>query len=245
MVQTQSAIKTQGTLVRTKRAFQEDVETVMGNDPIRAIIELVTNADDAYFSSQPSKRAQPIRIEVARRRSSPTEIRILDRAIGMDRNDLVQKLGHEGGMESGFQDGADVRGLLGRGAKDVVHFGPVSWTSTKHKATHRFSLLHENGRPTDKYEIEAVNSKSSNRSGTAVSLLVQPRFKIPQQRNLTEMLRRHYQLRPLLVDKTRRVTLGDGSEQTETLEYQYPTGKSLIEQQEFEIMKSKDIRDNI
>jgi hypothetical protein len=38
----------EGMTERTERAFRQDAELAMGADPIRAIVELVTNSDDAY-----------------------------------------------------------------------------------------------------------------------------------------------------------------------------------------------------
>ena len=117
-----------GKLKRKTRGFQQDVELAMGSDPVRAIVELVTNADDAYVAT-PRVRKGKIRIEVERHYKSEDILIIKDRAIGMSADELVEKLGEEGGRSSGFERGQDKRGLLGRGAKDVVHFGPVEWES--------------------------------------------------------------------------------------------------------------------
>ena len=40
--------KRQGRLIYTHRGFQQDAEEAMKGDVIRALIELITNADDAY-----------------------------------------------------------------------------------------------------------------------------------------------------------------------------------------------------
>ena len=37
-----------GKLVVTQRAISQDAEQAMRGDPVRALIELITNADDAY-----------------------------------------------------------------------------------------------------------------------------------------------------------------------------------------------------
>ena len=43
-------IKKSGDLQYTARAFKQDSEDAMKGDVVRALIELVTNADDAYNS---------------------------------------------------------------------------------------------------------------------------------------------------------------------------------------------------
>jgi len=40
----------EGTLVYTERAFEQDADQAMGADIVRALVELITNADDAYGS---------------------------------------------------------------------------------------------------------------------------------------------------------------------------------------------------
>ena len=111
----------------------------MGSDPIRAIIELVTNADDAYARDGYQGDAS-ILIRVQRRRERPHVIEILDRASGMSTEQVEQRLARAGGRNSGFEAGQDVRGLLGRGAKDVAHFGPVQWVTVRDELLTTFSL---------------------------------------------------------------------------------------------------------
>ena len=43
-------VKKSGDLQYTARAFKQDSEDAMKGDVIRALIELITNADDAYDS---------------------------------------------------------------------------------------------------------------------------------------------------------------------------------------------------
>src|SRR5688572_25511834 len=94
------------TIVRTTRGFQQDVELAMGSDPVRAIVELVTNSDDAYFNTPGVKRGK-IRIEVERHRGSESVIRVLDKARGMSHQEMKDKLATEGRRASGFELGED------------------------------------------------------------------------------------------------------------------------------------------
>ena len=41
-----------GKIVYTERAFEQDADLAMGNDIVRALVELITNADDAYGSNE-------------------------------------------------------------------------------------------------------------------------------------------------------------------------------------------------
>lgn len=187
----------------------------MGSDPMNAIVELVTNADDAYLAKG-SNRREKIRIEVERHRgSTPTKVVVKDRAAGMTLEELESRLGRMGERTSGFEKGAERRGLFGRGAKDIVHFGPARWESVKGKKRSYLELLYE-GRFTGKAKVGPMPQGLFDRSGTEATLWVQPRFQIPQHRKLLEKLRTHYALRPILIDaKGREVLLADLSQERE------------------------------
>lgn len=195
----------------TDRAMRQDAEQAMGSDPINAIIELVTNCDDAYLAMG-SGRREKIRIEVERHRRAPTEIVVKDRAGGMSVRELEQGLGTMGQRTSGFETGAERRGLFGRGAKDIVHFGPARWESAKGGTLSYLELLYD-GRFTGKAEVGVLGTASRSRRGTTAILRVQQRFSVPLHDTLLRKLRNHYALRPMLLDVDgREVTLADVSQ---------------------------------
>ncbi|MXZ60862.1 MAG: hypothetical protein F4228_02835 [Acidobacteria bacterium] len=197
----------------TARAKRQDAELAMGSDPMNAIVELVTNADDAYLAKKSHCR-EKIRIEVERHRGKPTKIVVKDRAGGMTVEELESRLGRMGGRTSGFETGAERRGLFGRGAKDIVHFGRARWESVKGKNRSYLELLYE-GRFTGQAEIGRMQGPHG-RPGTEATLWVQSRFQIPLHRKLLEKLRNHYALRPILLDvRQREVLLADLSQQRE------------------------------
>ena len=145
----------EGTLTRTRRGYGQDLQLAMGNDPLRAILELVTNADDAY-EGMPAGPRRKITIETERHRTSPHIIRVKDRGESMTQAEAVERLGQEGGRTSGFERGYKRRGLLGRGAKDVVHFGPVEWDLKTADGEHSvFRLLYAQG-PSQSWESVAL-----------------------------------------------------------------------------------------
>ncbi len=201
----------------------------MGSDPINAIVELVTNCDDAYLAMN-SGRREKIRIEVERHRRAPTTIVVKDRAGGMSAQELEHRLGKMGQRTSGFETGAERRGLFGRGAKDIVHFGPAQWESVKSGALSYFKLLYD-GRFTGKAEVGELGKAPRGRRGTTATLNVQPRFRVPRHETLLQKLRNHYALRPLLLDsKEREVTLVDRSQdRSDKIRFEAPQAVLLDE----------------
>ena len=217
-----------GKIERTSRGYEQDLELVMGNDPIRAILELVTNADDAYLSQSSSGRRK-ITIETERRRLAPDTIRVKDRAVSMTQAEAEEKLGKEGGRTSGFEHGYDRRGLLGRGAKDVVHFGPVEWElKTSGGEQSKFRLLYDQA-PLGEWESESIGKSDRKSQGTTVTIELQQRFTLPTHDNLVKYLTRHFGMRPILLDRqNRELRLIDrGQERNELLAYEPPKGTEL------------------
>ena len=213
-----------GELTATTRSYQQDAENAMGSDPIRAIVELVTNADDAYEEVAATRKGK-IRIEWERRRKpNATILRVRDRARGMTRAEIEERLGTLGGRTSGFEAGERRRGLLGRGAKDVVHFGPVAWESKRAGEHTRFAIEYDSG-ATNRWELEQLPPSGPRETGTTVTLEIQPRFRIPREATLLESLRRHYALRPILEDRRgRELTLNSAK-----IVYEQPRGELLAD----------------
>jgi hypothetical protein len=195
----------------------------MRGDIVRGIIELVTNCDDAYGDSDGK-----IRIEIDRHRGRPSLLVVRDRAKGMRASDMRDKIGGLGGRTSGFEFGQDVRGNLGRGAKDLAAFGPVQFESTRDQYFSRL-LLEEDGSYDDPYEHKATQVDRERigvprGNGTMVSVTVGERFKIPQHANLLAKLSGHFQLRDINSDPRREVSLVDlNSGKSEAVRYGKPS----------------------
>ena len=119
----------EGRIEYTDRAFGQDAEAAMKGQIERALIELITNCDDSYARLEESdiQVSGQIWVEVERKRKGkPWKVVVRDWAEGMNRNDMKNKICRAGGQTSGFEKGTAVRGLLGRGAKDVAGFGKVT-----------------------------------------------------------------------------------------------------------------------
>jgi hypothetical protein len=226
----------EGKLDRTSRGFQQDIELAMGSDPLRAIIELVTNADDAYADTPHTRRGK-IRIQVSRHRyRAGTRIIVMDRAKSMTPDEVVHKLASEGVRASGFEAGENRRGLLGRGAKDIVNFGPAQWECIKSGKKTTFRLKYENA-PTDSWELDQEPFSQPREHATTVTLDVQPRFTVRTHDNMLKYLRRHFALRPILLDREHReVTLEDVNQSREDkVIYDMPRGKCLADNQRLDV----------
>lgn len=120
-----------GEVVYTGRAFAQDAVIAMSGGLISALVELITNADDAYRD-----RAGSIDVTYATREACPEGVRaivsVTDHATGLLPNDMERCFTHLGGETSGFADGEEVRGLFGRGAKDVATFGSAVFESIRY-----------------------------------------------------------------------------------------------------------------
>ena len=191
------------------RAFRQDASNAMKGDIVRALIELITNSDDAYGDDPRGK----IRIDVEHRRSAPWEIRVRDRARGMRKARMATAIGDIGLRTSGFEEGGRVRGNLGRGAKDLAAFGPVTFESICDGFCSTMTL-EPDGSFDDPVERKATEEDRQRLgiprgSGTIVSLKVDDHFRCPQHRKLLERLSKHYQLRDINSDPRRELSLID------------------------------------
>ena len=67
-----------GKVQYTGRAFEQDASQAMGGNIDRALVELITNADDAYGTSDGE-----INVEVVRAGGEPTRVIVRDLAKGL------------------------------------------------------------------------------------------------------------------------------------------------------------------
>jgi hypothetical protein len=112
-----------GRVIYEGRAFHKDAMEAMRGDIVRALIEMITNSDDAY-----GDKSGKIRVEIEHRRG-PWKVVTRDRAVGMTAAKMREAFAFLGARTSGFESGERVRGNLGRGAKDLAAFGTVTFES--------------------------------------------------------------------------------------------------------------------
>jgi hypothetical protein len=89
-----------------------------------ALVELITNADDAYSNAKSHRRDIIIDVD---RQSTHTYITVIDQACGMTLDDMKKKL-----LVVGDYTATDSsRGMMGRGAKDCTFLGDITFTCIK------------------------------------------------------------------------------------------------------------------
>lgn len=212
-----------GQVTYSGRAFHQDASEAMRGDIVRALIETITNSDDAY-----GEKTGKIRIEIEHRRG-PWKVVTRDRARGMNAAKMRESFACLGGRTSGFESGEKVRGNLGRGAKDIAAFGTVVFESICGEEYSRLTLdqkgqyiLDPAARKVDVTIREHLGIPRGN--GTVVTIEVAANIRCPQHTKLAERLSKHFQLRDILSDPRREVTLVNvGKDKGVTLRYSYPS----------------------
>jgi len=230
-----------GMVEYTERAFSQDAQEAMGGNIYRAFAELITNSDDSYARLMRSK-GRPVKgsilVEAEHRKGKNWKIIVRDRAEGMTTKEMKAKLTVLGQRTSGFATGEQVRGLLGRGGKDVAAFGTVTWECIRGDRHHRLEL-----EPTGEWKLfkpKRVDPEVRKRlgipraNGTVVTVDVDRRFRCPRHRTLCERLPRHYSLRDIMSDAGRKillVNLNEKGHKGDKLQYSYPEGELRVDEE--------------
>jgi hypothetical protein len=202
-------VKLTGKLEYGERAFLQDAEQAIRSDVVRALIELITNSDDAYGDSD-----GPINVRIlpANDSSHSAEIRVSDAAIGLTAEGLEQRLAKLG-VSKEASAAATARGLFGRGARDVASLGGLIFKAIRDD---RYSELRINGLD---YEFVAVDEPATQahrqdllldttQNGFTNVVSLDHRVRIPGGADLQRKLSEHAQLRDLV--RRREVILFDG-----------------------------------
>ena len=192
-----------GTVRYSARGFHQDAMDAMRGDIVRALIELITNADDAYAALDDGRtEKRTILVEVEHRKNRPWTVRVRDRATGMTIDDMRSRITDIAQRTSGFESGHARRGNLGRGAKDCAAFGDVTFSSIVEGRLAKLVL-----QPTGKWRVLTDrNVRKSERSelgvphsGTTVTIDVATNIRCPRHDTLRSSISSHYQLRDILV----------------------------------------------
>ena len=200
-----------------------------------AIVELVTNSDDAYARAGTHGR---IDIEIERRRGESTSpLRIRDFAGGLTRDDMDKKLSGLGNSHhSGLAEGGDVRGTNSRGAKDVAALGLVTFQSVSADGQYAWSQVTTRGEfrgPTSQQANAALRRQIGipNGTGTLVSIDVEPSVPIPQHETLAKNLSMMVPLRDILSGADREVVLRDlTQDRDDAIRYHIPEGTERVDE---------------
>lgn len=198
------------------RYFLQTAGRAMKGEIVRALVELITNADDSYgeIELRNLKTSGEILIFIERKRKNKnTIITVKDRAEGMELEEMVHKLKRVGGITSNFLEtkGIKTRGLMGRGSKECVIFGSLTFKSIKNnifselqlkKPAHFIPVVKRYATEIDRVELDIPKG-----NGTAVVLDVDSQFKIPSHQFLVNNLPKYYSLRDIFASPQRKIIL--------------------------------------
>ena len=226
-------VKKSGDLQYTARAFKQDSEDAMKGDVVRALIELITNADDAYNSKGGSIQIRLLKSE------SPYQVKISvhDKATGLDADGLEKAFARLGDLNQKFVGDMGTRGLFGRGAKDVAALGKARFASIR---AGKFSSL-EIDPVKAKFNMEDIDETptqsayeecllKAGESGLTAELFVSTIHRIPSATDMVTKLQSHVQLRDLL-NRNDVFYFDERSKLEVKLNGLLPTGEKVVDQE--------------
>jgi hypothetical protein len=189
----------------------------MQGDIVTALIELITNADDAYREVHESGT---IEIEICRGETPyKYELTVRDQAVGLRFDGLFKKFTELGTENESYLSNPDSpegsRGLFGRGAKDVSWFGLARFEAVRDgfysaleiTSDAQFGILAEDVGVTGEQRTRL--NLPGDKNGLSATIFVVPvrATGFPNTNKLIEQLSRHVALREIL--KRHRVLLTD------------------------------------
>jgi hypothetical protein len=193
--------KRQGQLKYTQRGFQQDAEEAMKGDVMRALIELITNVDDAYDG----KGNGYIEISYLKSNDPYKGVFIVrDKAGGLDGSRMEEAFTNLGDKNQKAVADMGTRGLFGRGAKDIAALGKARFISISNGKLSSLQINHRgeyemdffDDAPTDESRIET--GLKEGESGLTAELYVHERHRVPSAPDMVEKLESNVQLRDLI-----------------------------------------------
>jgi hypothetical protein len=216
----------------TDRALIQLATSVVRGDPIKSLVELITNSDDSFKRIECFNETSYGRIIVTFDYQNNT-ITVLDFAEGMGSKSMDECAGTYGGEASGFSQGRPVRGFYGRGLKEAI-LGLGSGTIVSLKG----DFLNECSLSEDSLYVRRERRRTSlsdylnlgipcNKNGTKICIRLTKAKKIPKFEWVKYSLSNHVSLRDIMHNPRRRVILTDG-QRSEILAYKPPHGKLIL-----------------
>lgn len=243
-----SQVRVSRELKASARAFQQLADQTIKKDPVRALVEVITNSDDSYKKLERFGIEHDGEIIIKFKRAQGWgQFIIIDHAEGMDSEKMDDCVGMYGAETHGFEAGEGGRSFFGRGLKEAILSMGQGFVKSIHNNFYHQSLLNIN-----KYEREVpreapdfIKEELGIRShGTKVILNAnRAGIKIPQFEKLKRHLELHYALRDILSTSKRNVSLIELGKDNEIknqvrLTYVPPKGEPIINEnlklQEFE-----------
>lgn len=200
----------------TPRGLRQQAKLTVGDNPIFALVELITNANEAYRKLEEAgiKHKGEILIEVTPKRKGSV-FAVTDYATGMDEKDFEAKVKKIGGDTSGLTKESGGRSYWGRGLKEVmIAFGFGEITSIKNGELCRafsrgteFEFWGSRRAMDDDYKIAGAVPSKENYTRVLIKAIDPELQRTPQIETLAEMLSHYFELRDLLNNPHRKVIL--------------------------------------
>jgi len=237
--QDSNALVVQRRLLVADRALLQLASSAVRGDPVKSLVELITNSDDSYrrmnVQNDPSYGRITVTLDCG-----GSGFTVLDFAEGMSGKTMDECVGTYGSESSGLQTGRSVRGFYGRGMKEaILGLGRGSVTSIKNGHIYECFLSEDGtyarGRPrhaelSDHLELGIP----CGRNGTKVHVSILRLKRLPPWGWMSYALSHHCCLRDIMQSKRRRVILSNG-EKNELLTYEQPTGKLVLSKRRIRI----------
>jgi len=211
----------------------------MQGSVIRALVELITNADDSYIRLEDENKSNGGLIEIVYKKDGYCGLfAVRDYAEGMSIDDVRESFKKYGAATSGMKRGKRVRGYFGQGAKDALAGMDEGIICTfKDDKFVECKLFIENGKPM--YEIydsipttqKLRNTHKISSNGTVAYFKADPEKvgRVPQLNTVHEELANNYILRKIMTNLKRKIRLVDeNSGESRRLKYTMPEGKEIL-----------------
>jgi hypothetical protein len=208
----------------TGRAFKQDSEQAIKNDPYLALIEAITNPDDNL-----GNRDGDIAVFVDNARR-PWTLAVLDNGDGIAHTEIHDKLIKLGNRTSGLEQGKSARGNRGRGARDLASLGNVLF-ETIHNGWYSALAIDANGDvlPGEPVKVtSAVRERCGiKKNGTRVTITCKTAKK-PHAATMARQLQSLVALRDIMQNPKRRITFYYGDNEPVPLRYEPPKDRKPI-----------------
>ena len=220
------------------RVAEQQAKASIKNNPVLALVELITNCDDSYRRLENAGIKVDGRIVITLiRKYSGSIIRVKDYAEGFNEDKMDERVGGYGGDTSEFTEKEAGRGYWGRGLKEaMIAMGSGSVESIRDGILHKCTLDHLNYRRHNPIKVtkELRNIMGVEENGTLVTLkVVNDRVRIPQFETLEHSLEYYYSLRDIMSNGAREIQLIEEDSRNkikrqERLSYMFPKGDSPL-----------------
>jgi len=228
-----------------KRVVKQLSDSAIKKDPVRALVELVTNSDDSYRTLESRGLSPTGNIVVAVVRKHKNSIfRVIDQAEGFDFRRMDETVGSFGTDTSGLTKGLNVRGFFGRGLKEaILGLGHGTVMSIKDGYLYQCALTEDAiyKREENPIKLDKIHKKKLAdefgiaENGTVISITVtKDGVNIPHVDNLIFQLGRYFSLRDINASLKRAVYFIEKDEKGRVkknpikLEYKPPLGQEIF-----------------